>query len=360
SGASLCPHGKTTLAPQLFHRQRQDGAWGLTLATPTQAQMAFHYGIPRVLLANEVVDGAALRGLSRTVDADSRRDLWVFADGLEAVNALATHWCAEKSLNVLVETGIAGGRCGARSSEEAMEVARAVKGSPNLLLSGVACYEGIVISQEPERDRAQVSVWLEALVALAQQADGERLFEGTEIVLSAGGSAYFDLVARHLKAAKLSLPARVVLRSGCYLTHDSGHYQRLIALMEARLDAAWKPTGHLSPALEVWAQVLSRPEPTLAFLDAGKRDLPMDLGLPKPGRWLRQGQTQPEPCPDTWRLTGLHDQHARLELPADAPLKIGDRVGLAVSHPCTTFDKWNVVFEVDERGTVLGAVKICA
>lgn len=131
-----------------------------------------------------------------------------------------------------------------------------------------------------------------------------------------------------------------------------------MALLEGRLDAAWRPEGHLTSALEVWARVLSRPEPGLAYLDAGKRDLPQDLGLPKPARWLRAGLT-PTPCPPDWRLASLYDQHARLELPHDADLQVGDLVGLAVSHPCTTFDKWSVVFEVDEAGQVLSAVKTC-
>ena len=163
-------------------------------------------------------------------------------------------------------------------------------------------------------------------------------------------------MAAILGSAALKAPTRVLLRSGCYLTHDTGHYQRLVARLEGRIEADRKPEGHLAPALEVWSQVISCPEPGLAFLDAGKRDLSCDLGLPQPGRWLHPGG-RPQACPETWRITALHDQHARLELPPGSDLRIGDRVGLAVSHPCTTFDKWPLVFEVAEDGTVLGGIR---
>lgn len=356
SGASLCPHGKTTLAPQLFHRQLAEGAWGLTLATPQQAQVAFRHGIPRVLLANQVVDPAALRALARLVTADPARELRVFADSAEGLARLVQGWESPEPLPVLVELGLAGGRCGARTVAEGLALARTVAASARLRLAGVACYEGIVVSGDAAADVLTVDAWLEALVDLARAAEAEGLFGPGEVLLSAGGSAYFDRVAAILGSAGLKAPTRVLLRSGCYLTHDAGHYQRLVARLEGRIETDRKPEGHLTPALEVWAQVLSRPEPGLAFLDAGKRDLPHDLGLPLPGRWVRPGEA-PRPCPDTWRLTALHDQHARLELPPEADLRIGDRVGLALSHPCTTFDKWPLVFEVAEDGSVLGGIR---
>lgn len=356
SGASLCPHGKTTLAPQLFHRQLAEGAWGLTLATPQQAQVAFRHGIPRVLLANQVVDPAALRALGRLVAEEPARELRVFADSAEGVARLAQGWEAPRPLPVLVELGLAGGRCGARTVSEGLALARAVAASHRLRLAGVACYEGIVVSGDAAADVRTVDAWLEALVDLARAAEAEGLFEPGEVILSAGGSAYFDRVAAILGSAALKAPTRVLLRSGCYLTHDAGHYQRLVARLEGRIEADRKPEGHLAPALEVWSQVISCPEPGLAFLDAGKRDLSCDLGLPQPGRWLHPGG-RPQACPETWRITALHDQHARLELPPGSDLRIGDRVGLAVSHPCTTFDKWPLVFEVAEDGTVLGGIR---
>lgn len=358
SGTSLCPHGKTTMAPQLFHQQLAEGAWGITLATPQQVRVAFDHGIDRVMLANELIDPAAIRGLAAQVAAKAERQLFGFVDSLASVAALEAHWTGEP-LPVLVETGIPGGRCGVRNLDDAMTVARAVQAATHLRLCGVACYEGIVITTDPEADRVNVETWLQGLVALAQACEGEGLFHTDEVLLSAGGSAYFDLVAKVLGTANLNTPHRIVLRSGCYLTHDAGHYQRLVALLEGRLDPAWQPEGHLEPALEVWATVLSRPEPGLAFLDAGKRDLPQDLGLPRPLRTHRLGEAAPRRVPESWRLLGLYDQHARMEVPAEADLQVGDLVGLALSHPCTTFDKWPLVYRVSEDYTVLEGIRTC-
>jgi D-serine dehydratase len=358
--ASLCPHGKTTMAPQLFHRQLEDGAWGITLATPQEVRVAYEHGVKRILLANELVGPGALRWVRETLDRDPTFQFCCLVDSREGVRRLDAVGGGSRPLEVLVELGIPGGRSGARSVEEGLAVARAVKASPGLALRGVECYEGIVISQEPAEDERKIVAWLEALGDLARACAAEDLFAGGEILLSAGGSAYFDLVVRCLGEVRLGRPARVLLRSGCYLSHDAGHYRRLVDLLEARLPEAWRVPSHLAAALEVWGQVLSRPEPGLAFLNLGKRDVSQDLGLPRPAHWFRQGHhAEPVPAPEAWRITTLYDQHARLEVPPEADLAVGDLVGCAISHPCTTFDKWSVVFLVDDHHRVVEAVKTC-
>lgn len=358
SGASLCPHGKTTMAPQLFHRQLADGAWGITLATPHQARVAYEHGIRRILLANEVVAPGDLRWIRATLEEDSGFELFCLADTLEGVARLAASGPGRRPLKVLAELGVAGGRTGARSLEEALQVARAVKAEPSLALAGVECYEGILASKDPEEDVRRVTAWLEDLGRLARACDREGLLEGAEAILTAGGSAYFDLAAGVLGRVKLQRPTRVVLRSGCYLSHDAGHYKRLVGLLEGRLPEAWRQPTALEPALEVWGRVLSRPEPGLAFLDFGKRDVAHDLGLPVPAKWFRKGlHPSPAAAPESWRITVLHDQHARLEVDADDALAAGDLVGCAISHPCTTFDKWHLVYVVDDAYRVVDAVR---
>jgi D-serine dehydratase len=233
-----------------------------------------------------------------------------------------------------------------------------VEASAGLALQGVECFEGIIITQDPQADEQRILAWLDALGDLARGCAAEDLFQTGEVLLSAGGSAYFDLVAQSLGRVDLGRPTRVLLRSGCYLSHDAGHYRRLVDLLEARLPVAWHPPSHLAPALEVWGQVLSRPESGLAFLNLGKRDVAHDLGLPRPARWFRKSiHTHPVTAPEDWRITTLYDQHAKLEFPVEADLAIGDLVGCAISHPCTTFDKWQVVFMVDDRYRVVEAVK---
>ena len=358
TGTSICPHGKTTMAPQLFHRQLEDGAWGITLATPQQVRVAYEYGVKRILLANELTGLGAIRWVRNTLDADPAFEFTCLVDSLEGVRRLRSLGGMRRPLRVLVELGIPGGRSGVRSVEEGLVLARAVKAAAGLALQGVECYEGIIITQDPQADEHHIMTWLDALGELARRCASEDLFQAEEVLLSAGGSAYFDLVVRSLGKVDLKRPVRVLLRSGCYLSHDAGHYRRLVDLLEARLPEAWRISSHLVPALEVWGQVVSRPEPGLAFLNLGKRDVAHDLGLPRPAHWFRKElHSLPVPAPEIWRITTLYDQHAKLELPTGADLDIGDLVGCAISHPCTTFDKWQVVFMVDDRYRVVEAVK---
>ena len=356
TGASLCPHGKTTMAPQLFQRQLADGAWGLTLATPLQLRVAYEHGVKRLLLANELTGFGAIHWLQQTLDHDPDFDCTCLVDSLAGVHRLEQAAQGRRPIPVLVELGIPGGRAGVRSLQEGLAVARAVKASSRLTLRGVECYEGIIATQDSAADAAAITQWLDRLGELAQGCAAEKLFETDEVLLTAGGSAYFDLVVDRLARLELGCPSRILLRSGCYLSHDGGHYARLVNLLEQRLPDAWRGPSHLTPALELWSQVLSRPEPTLAFLNFGKRDVGHDLGLPKP-LWCCRTGLAPVPAPDSWRLLTLYDQHAKLELPADADLAVGDLVGCTISHPCTTFDKWPVLFAIEDDYTVAEAIK---
>ena len=147
---------------------------------------------------------------------------------------------------------------------------------------------------------------------------------------------------------------RGVLRSGCYVTHDHGSYKRYMAAMDTRLSC-----GHgLHAALEVWALVQSCPEPGLALLTAGKRDLSYDIEMPIPAMLVparRIGAAS-----SAGRMEGERDERPAC-LPAlacgaaDAP-QVGDLVGLGISHPCTTFDKWRWMAVVNDDYDVVDAI----
>ncbi len=356
AGVSLCPHGKTTMAPQLFHRQLAEGAWGITVATPQQARIAYRYGVRRILLANQLVSDGGIAWLQRQLDEDPALDFTCLVDSVEGLRRLEAAQ-GRRPFQVLLEVGIPGGRTGARDAERAMAVARAVRSSPRAQLRGVECFEGIVTSPDPAADRDRVQAWLDAVAAIARRCAGEGLFEADEVLLTAGGSAYFDLVAAALTRVDLGRPTRVVLRSGCYVVHDVAHYAELVARLVARLPDAWRVPGGLRPALEVWGRVLSRPEPGLAFLDLGKRDVGHDLDLPRPLFWARPGVHAAARPVDGWRIASLNDQHARVVLPAAAELAVGDLVGCGISHPCTTFDRWRLLFVVDDAYRVVDAIR---
>ncbi len=359
-GVLLAPHGKTTMSPQLFGAQLANGAWGITLASASQVQVAHRFGVRRVLLANQLIAPADIRAILALLRGDPDFACVVLADSLAGVARLAQAVAAhplQRPLPVLVELGLAGKRAGCRTPEEALTVARAIAGAPGLLLAGFEGYEGLLVTDDRESDLRAVDAFLAQLVALAQSADDEGLFTGTEILLSAGGSSYFDLVARGFaRAGSLSKPVTAILRSGCYLTSDHGLYERHIRELNVREDEG----EGLRPALEVWSMVQSRPEPTLAILTMGKRDASYDAGLPVPLAWHRPGPGVPHPLPEGAAIAKMNDQHAYLRLPEGHPLcselAVGDLVGCGISHPCTTFDKWKLLLEVDDGYAVRGAI----
>lgn len=357
-GVSLAPHGKTTMSPQLFGAQLANGAWGITLATAIQVQVAHRFGVRRVLLANQLVARADIAAVLALLQGDPDFECIVLADSPAGVERLARAVAAHRlarPLPVLVELGLAGKRAGCRTPQEAMEVARAIAAADGLALAGMEGYEGLLASDDAARDLRLVDEFLAQLVSLVRELDAEGLFATPEILLSAGGSSYFDLVARGFRdVGGLSRPVRAILRSGCYLTSDHGMYRRHIDALSAREGAE---DDGLRPALEVWSAVQSRPEPTLAILTMGKRDASYDADLPIPLVTARpDAGAVPETLPPGCAIVKMNDQHAYLRLPDGDPLcdslAVGDLVGCGISHPCTTFDKWPLLLAVDDDYTV--------
>jgi D-serine dehydratase len=253
---------------------------------------------------------------------------------------------------VLLEVGAMGGRTGARDAATAMQVARAIAAAPGLSLAGVEAFEGLLA------DTVQVDAFLGTLVATARACAAEGLFGGEEVLLTAGGTAFFDRIGPRLsEAGELGRPVRRVLRSGCYITHDSLGYEAAYARMRKESVGLDYPVGDLRAAMEVWTHVQSVPEPGRAILTCGKRDISFDTGWPVPLRLLRDGAAPAMPFGAFHKVTAMNDQHAYLLGPADGLLRVGDVVVLGVGHPCATFDRWQVIPLVDETFRVVGAVR---
>ncbi|MFF9661002.1 alanine racemase [Streptomyces althioticus] len=347
-GLAFAPHGKTSMAPQLFHRQTERGAWGITLAVPHQVRVAREFGVERVFLANELVDAAALRWIAAEQDADPAFRFVCYVDSVRGVELMdAALAGASRPVDVVVELAAGeGARTGVRTEAECAAVADAVAGARALRLVGVAGYEGEVPQADPERVRA----WLRRLVALAVDFDKAGRFTGLdEIVVSAGGSAWFDAVADvFAEVPELSAPVLKLLRSGAYVSHDDGHYQRLTPFNRVPGE------GGLEPAFRLWTQVVSRPSAEQAFTNAGKRDAAYDLDLPVARVVRRDGAERPATGIE---VTGLSDQHAWLRTSSEADLEVGDWVGLGLSHPCTSFDKWLLIPVAEADGTVVDYIR---
>jgi len=357
AGIKLAPHGKTTLCPQLFDRQLAGGAWGITVATVSQLSLCHDIGVERVLMANELVGDAEVAYFAELCAEQPDREYYVLVDSMEGAHQIQRGFSQNlraPPARVLIEIGMSGGRCGVRTSPEAFEIAKAISTFDRVRLCGIEGYEGLIVTSDAVTDSKAVSDYLNAVIASFQQMRAQHLFaDESNILLSAGGSVYYDLVSQ-LFMSEAGTGITPIVRAGCYLTHDSGFYRRLLAELNARKTLG--PGPRLLPALEVWTRVLSRPEPGLAILSAGKRDLSFDIDLPEPQFWCRTGDTTPVKVTG-WRIERLSDQHAFLRIPDGAWLAIGDLVGLGISHPCTTFDKWSLLLEVNDGYDVVGGLK---
>lgn len=345
-GLAFAPHAKTTMAPRLFEQQLDAGAWGLTLAAASQVLTARGFGVPRIFLANELLDPLALRWVIAERERDPSFEFLFYVDsqlGLDAIAAALAEVTGDRPVEVVVELGHAHGRTGVRTVAEVVSLARSAAEVPRLAVAGVSGYEGGLSTVEEARGfLGTLREAAEALVAFDLVRPGP-------VVVSAGGSAYFDVVADVLSGdwlAKREL--LVLLRSGSYVTHDDGTYRTRTPFN--RIGAE----GSLIPALTVWAQVTSTPEPGLALVAMGKRDAPYDEGLPIP-KTLRRADGTTESAAELSVLR-FNDQHAYLDTSAGPTPQPGDLIAFGISHPCTAFDKWRVIPMLDADHRVVDLI----
>ena len=348
-GARLCPHGKTSMSPELFAMQIAAGAWGMTAATAHHVRIYRRLGIGRVFLANQPVAPADLDWIAAELARDPGFDFYCLADSPAIalrLAAAAERAGLERPIQVLVETGAPQGRTGARGIADALAAARAIaSAAPFLALSGVETFEGI--RQTRRTARAEAAEMIGLAVAAAEAMAGEALFGAGPVMISAGGSAFLDLCSARLPDRIGGRPVEKVIRPGCYVTHDHGLYA---ALAEG---APESDRIGLRPALEVWGAVQSVPEPGVAIVGVGKRDVSSDAGLPLPIRAYRDDRGGI--ATDGLSVVELWDQHARLADPAGA-LAVGDLVGFGISHPCATFDRWRALFTAADDDSITGFV----
>jgi D-serine deaminase-like pyridoxal phosphate-dependent protein len=300
----LAPHGKTTMSPDLFVRQLEAGAWGLTVASPAQARVAVAAGAARILIANEVTDGAGIAWLGR-----ARRDhpdvlLICYVDSLDGValleDGLAGVLADGERFHVLAELGLPGGRTGARTEDEVHAIARRVADGRHLRLIGVSGYEGVAASLGGADAPTAAEAFGARLGALAVQLVADGLIAPSPdrpVILSAGGSAWFDHVVPALRSARDRLgevPAVVVLRSGAYVTHDHGLYSHVTprpaavtdrhSLRPSRSGAASCP-GRSRPAPSSTSAAETRPSIRICRSPCGAGRTPEDHPPPSRPTW---------------------------------------------------------------------------
>ncbi|SAK46963.1 D-serine deaminase [Caballeronia temeraria] len=352
-GVKLAPHGKTTMAPQLFRRQLDTGAWGITLATAHQVRAAYRGGVHRILMANQLV-GKRNMGMIAELLTDANFEFFCLVDSADGVDQLGEFFSSvRKKLNVLIELGVPGGRTGVRDDAQRDAVLAAIaRWQGTIELAGIELYEGVL------QDETKVREFLKSAVDVTRKLIAEGRIARKPAILSGAGSAWYDVVADEFAKAN-SDAIEVVLRPGCYLTHDVGIYKKAQNEIFARNPIAKKMGQGLKPALQLWAYVQSIPEPDRAIIGLGKRDSAFDAGMPEPAKHYRPGNEAPRDVTpgDGWEIFGLMDQHAYLRIKPGDDVKVGDMIAFDISHPCLTFDKWRQILVVDPKYRVTEVIE---
>jgi D-serine dehydratase len=363
SGILFAPHGKTTMCPALFKMQIDDGAWGITAATVQQVRVYRAHGIKRIVLANQLIHPVDIRYIAAEINADPEFEFFCLVDsvrGCEMLNRGLSDSGISRPLQVLLEVGLEGRRTGCRDKESALEIARAIdRCQPPMMLSGVEGFEGMVLSLSNHEEMEHKAIeFLNLVVEITDDLIQSGLLRASPVTLSAGGSSHFDLVVDRFSRADLGVETQIILRSGCYITHDFGMYRYFQQRMYERESDLIELGEGLRPALEVWAMVQSRPDANRAICAIGKRDIGTDVTLPTLEKWYRPGHhTNPQTDGLAGEAVELNDQHCHLSIPEDSPLQVGDLVCMGASHPCTTFDKWRVLLLADDDYNIVSAME---
>lgn len=351
-GLKLAPHGKTTMAPRLFHLQLEAGAWGITLATAHQVQVAHAHGVRRVLMANQLIGKQNMNVIAELL-RDPEFDFYCLVDSADQVDQLGAFYSLlGLRLHVLLELGVEGGRTGVRDNLKLQSVLQALsRWQTAIALDGVEIYEGVLNGE------SSIRAFLHRTVEVTRKLAQENRLRRAPFLLSGAGSAWYDVVAEVFSSAGFGDAVDIVLRPGCYLTHDVGAYRQAQERILEQNPIAHRMNSGLVPALHIWAYVQSIPESQRAIVALGKRDAAFDSGLPVPALYYRPGSLTPQLTPTHWQVTKMMDQHAYLQIHPGDDLRVGDMIAFDICHPCLTFDKWRTVPIVNADYQVIDIVQ---
>jgi len=295
----LRPHIKTHKCSEIAQRQVKAGAIGITCAKLSEAEVMAAEGLDDILIANQV---AGCGKPERLALLAQRVDVTVAVDNKDNVDDLDRVACLVGSqIGVVIEVNVGNDRCGTRSMEETLALANHISLKEGLIFKGVMGYEGHCVFTADREKR--IAECLAANKILVDSANMLRIHGFAVEVVSAGGTGTYDMsgVCKGITE----------IEAGSYVFMDHC-YSKIMG------------NNLFRPALWVLSTVISKPRAGLALVDAGMKCLTHEFGLPQP---LLKGAT----------LTGLSEEHGRLELLPEADgLKVGDLVEIWPSHGCTT------------------------
>ena len=267
-----------------------------------------------MLLANQLVGRQNMTIIAGLL-SDPDFEFFCLVDSAESVDQLGRFFGAlKKPLNDAARRR-AGGRAGVRDAAQREAVLAAIARYPDTLkLAGIELYEGVL------KEEGEIRTFLQEAVALTRELAEAGRFARTPAILSGAGSAWYDVVAEEFAKASNAGFAEVVLRPGCYLTHDVGIYKK------AQTDVFARNRSHAR-----WAKGCC-PRCSLGLRAVGAGGGPRDRRARQARRGVRRGAAGParhfrrDTAPrdvaatEGWAVTGMMDQHACL-IPPGADVK---------------------------------------
>ncbi|AUJ72289.1 alanine racemase [Pseudoalteromonas sp. NC201] len=340
----LAPHGKTTMSPALFTLQLEHGAWAITVATVPQVSVAIVAGAKRVILANQLVGEYHMKQVASML-TDTDVELYCFVDSIANAHALGTFFTQHSlRISILLEVGVEGGRAGWRNLATIVQLVNVCQQYASLEVAGIGFYEGVIHGHNAEQ---RIATFVDSVIKTAADLRQKNVFSKALPIITGAGSAWYDVVTKTLNKSEQAQQFRFVIRPGCYLIHDTGIYQDAQQAVLSRSNLACDLGESLVSSLSIWAYVLSTPEPGVAIIGMGKRDVAFDAGMPTPELIYSPPSKQLCSLGGAVKVEKIMDQHAMVSIAFGCEVQVGDMICFSTSHPCLTFDKWRQIGVVE-------------
>jgi 3-hydroxy-D-aspartate aldolase len=325
-------HGKMHKSVDVAKLQeRLGGAVGVCCQKVSEAEVFARGGIKDVLVSNQVRDPAKIDRLARLPKLGARTIVCVddVANVADLSAAAVRHGT---QLEVFVEIDCGAGRCGVKTPEEVVAIAKAVAAAPGLKFSGIQAYQGAMQHMDRYEDR---KAKLDAAIAQVKGCVDALESAGLKPELVSGGgtgSYYFESNSGVYNE----------LQCGSYAFMDAD-YGRILDKDGNRIDR-----GEWENALFILTSVMSHVKADKAICDAGLKAQSVDSGLP-----VIFGR-------DDVTYVKCSDEHGVIDDPL-CVLKVGDKLKLIPGHcdpTCNVHDwyvgvrngKVEVVWPVSARG----------
>lgn len=325
-------HGKMHKSVDVAKLQeRLGGAVGVCCQKVSEAEVFARGGIKDVLVSNQVRDPAKIDRLVRLPKYGAKTIVCVddVANVADLSAAAVKHGT---QLEVFVEIDCGAGRCGVKTPEDVVAIAKAAAAAPGLKFTGIQAYQGAMQHMDRYEDRkAKLEAAISQVKSCVDALDAAGL--KPELVSGGGtGSYYFESNSGVYNE----------LQCGSYAFMDAD-YGRILDKDGKRIDQ-----GEWENALFILTSVMSHAKADKAIVDAGLKAQSVDSGLPVVfGR-------------DDVKYIKCSDEHGVVEDPAGV-LKVNDKLRLVPGHcdPTCNVHDWyvgvrggrvEVVWPVSARG----------